>query len=643
MSWLPSKQLATIALVCFLGILLLLSKPEPRAAMTVLEKDRPVADTKKPPSGPQMKIRMGVEQLRNPFWYAKHGQDEESKRFWDKDHWKASLKQWASDGYNAILYWVEPWTETSWRDFFIRHKKYPEARVLTDKEADRAIAHLRWIFHHAHQLGLKNFLFDYQVTTNPAFAKAHGMDKEMPVSTSVDFRHNLKGQMGPAFGVRSKLTRAFTEAVIAELFETYKDLDGLDGGLGEALPGKRSSWYREAIAPGLKRSGRAPISIVMNWMLPLEDFLEDVAPKEVYDNTWLSVHANVEMLTDAKPYPMALRWAERGGKPVLFEIVHHNHEAGFPVNSPRLAHEIVREFRKVPNCKGYLAWFLRSDPNSLFRQALGFYGSRDQDYSDDPWVKVLEERFGDRAAAKHFLKAYDASARIPGEMSALAWLPHDTGTSRQLMLPYWYWTGQEPRWQEFVSPARAGVLLPVRHYARVVARLGKTYRDNSGADPAKNADHPGSQELIWGLGDYPITPEAHMRHIRQLGEECLREAEAALKTVKTNIGEAKATYNYMKAYKLLADYYERKVLAAVAALIYRFGRTPSAKAEAEKLADQAVEKYTTAIQFISESIDKRQGRITGRWDGKVFKLPELIEYEKNERKQLAKLFDWPAN
>jgi hypothetical protein len=203
-------------------------------------------------------------------------------------------------------------------------------------------------------------------------------------------------------GVRNELTRAFTEAATAEVFQTYKDLDALYGGMGEALPGKKRAWFKEAIAPGLKRSGRNPRFVVMNWMLPLEDSLTDVAPREVYDNTWLSVLANVEMLTDAKPYPQTVRWAESAGLPTFIEIAHHNHEAGFPVNSPRFAFEIVKEYRRVENCKGFLAWFLRYDPNDLFRKALGYYGKNDVPYSDESWMDLLAERFGDRQAAQHF-------------------------------------------------------------------------------------------------------------------------------------------------------------------------------------------------------------------------------------------------
>jgi hypothetical protein len=347
------------------------------------------------------------------------------------------------------------------------------------------------------------------------------------------------------------------------------------------------------------------------------------------------------MFTDARPYPYALRWAERSGKPTIFEIVHHNHEAGIPFNSPRLAYEIVREYKKVENCKGFLAWFLRYDRNDLFRKALGYYGKNDVAYSDDPWLDLLEARFGDRNAARHLLKAYDAAARIPGELTALAWVPHDLGTSRLLLLPYWYWTEEDPRVGSFVSPSRAGVLLPVRAYAKVVAKMGDSFRDNSGADITKNREHPGAQELRWILGDYPVTPEAHMRDIRRLGETALTESEAALKLVTKNREEADAVFHLMKGLKLLADYYESKVHAATCALVYSFGGPAAYRVEAEQHADRAVERHQQAMSYLWEHVDLKSGKLKGRWGGKEMTLPELIEFEKKERGEMARLFQWP--
>ena len=123
-----------------------------------------------------------------------------------------------------------------------------------------------------------------------------------------------------------------------------------------------------------------------------------------------------------------------------------------------------------------------------------------------------------------------------------------------------------------------------------------------------------------------------MRNIRRLGATCFQEAEQALSTVKT-----------MNAYKLLTEYYERKVLAAVSALIYSFGGDASERPQAEKLADETVGLYEKAITFIWEEIDKKKGSIRGRaLDGKSYRLPDLIERERRERKELARVFKWPA-
>jgi hypothetical protein len=585
-------------------------------------------------------VRMRVEQLRNPYWYAAHGDAAAAEQFWDMGYWDRALRTLADEGYNAILYLPEPWQGHMWQTFLIRHEEFPEARDYTPEQYDRLIAHVGKIFRRAHELGIKNFLWSYFSVTTPAFAKAHGLDAQMPLSASVDYRHTLK-EMGPHFGVRNELTRAFTEAAVAEVCRTYPELDGLCGGMGEALPGRRSAWFREAVVPGLKRCGREPVFIIDDWMLPREDFLEDVVRDRPWPNTWLSVKANGEVFTDPQPYPEAVRWAREANVPVLLQVMNLNIEANFPFDSPKLAHEIVQEFRRVPNCVGLVSWYLDSNPNTLFRHALGHYGATAEPYAPDRWVDVLEKRFGDRDAAGHFLNALDAAARIPAELCAFAWLPQDIGRSQILMLPYWHWTLEDPRWGHLTSPARGSDLLPLRHYARVVAKHGDRFRDNSGADQARNDDHPGAQELIWGLTRYPVTPEAHMRHVRRLGDACLAEAELAVRTVKANEGDARLLRDYMKAYQLLTAYYEAKVLAAAAALIHGFGGGADHRADAERLGDDAVEQYREAITFIRDHLDGKRGAIRGRW-GRSLSLPELIAHEEAERAKLPELFGWPA-
>lgn len=275
-------------------------------------------------------IRMRVEQLRNPYWYAANGDKAAAEQFWDMEYWDRVLKTVVDEGYNAIMYLPEPWQGHMWQTFLIRHEEFSEARDYSPEQYDRLIEHVGRIFRRAHDLGIRNFLWSYFSVTTPAFSKAHGLDREMPLSDSVDYRHNLK-EMGGHFGVRNELTRAFTEAAVAEVCRIYPHLDGLCGGMGEALPGRRSAWYREAIVPGLRRCGRSPVFIVDDWMLPREDFLADIVRDPPYANTWLSVKANGEVFTDPQPYPEALRLAREANMPVLFQVMNLEHRGQLPV------------------------------------------------------------------------------------------------------------------------------------------------------------------------------------------------------------------------------------------------------------------------------------------------------------------------
>jgi hypothetical protein len=208
------------------------------------------------------------------------------------------------------------------------------------------------------------------------------------------------------------------------------------------------------------------------------------------------------------------------------------------------------------------------------------------------------------------------------------------------MLRYWHWTGQNLLMNHYVSPPMGDILLPMRHYAEVVARLGPQYRDNDGSKITAPGSS-GAQEMIWSHIDFQVTPEMHMREIRRMGDEALREAEAAMKTVKKNQDQAARVLNQMLAYKLLTEYYEKKVLAAIAALIYTYGGKAQDKAEAERLGDETVALYTVAANHIYETLDGKSGNMKGGWWDVQHDLPGLIEVEKNDRAEMAKLFKWP--
>src|SRR5262245_18037418 len=82
-------------------------------------------------------VRIGVETLRNPFWYAEQGFAPEAEQFWDRRHWDRVLQGWAAEGYTHVLYWVEPWNKHAWQTFLVPHARQPEARELTPEQSDK--------------------------------------------------------------------------------------------------------------------------------------------------------------------------------------------------------------------------------------------------------------------------------------------------------------------------------------------------------------------------------------------------------------------------------------------------------------------------------------------------------------------------
>jgi hypothetical protein len=565
--------------------------------------------------------------------------------FWDKDLWNRYLTLWSSEGYNAIV-WIGP-NETGTGDLtghhmLLRLEEFPEAREMPAEENEEIIGQMKWLLRWSKKLGMQNLLYTHFVWVTPAFAKAHGLDVPMPISQTVCKFHNepYGGKVHPNIGVVNELTRAYTEAIYAEFPRVYEDLDGFYTPIGEALPGNRCKFYREAMVPGLKRSGRKPLVIAHQWQVPLEDYLENVAPEDVYDNTWLGFHGyNSEQISDAKPYPGVIEWSEQTGLPTVVAIYPAN-AIHFPFNSPRFACEIAREMKKVEGFAGFLYWEHSGRKLSpLFRKSLAYYAANDEAYSEEPWVDLLEEQFGDRAAAEHFLRAYDISGRIIPEMCALVYFGGD-GMKRELRLPYHCLTGDYASgWM--TSPARGRHLVPIRHYARFVAKDPERYKDNNGSDPNR---YPYFQQVIWrseGGSIFDIVPPAHMRKVRAMGEECLQEAEEAMKTVSADNEEAQAAYRFMKTFQLLSRYYERKVAAGTAALVYGFSGRAEDKVEAEQLADEALESYLEAGEYMHAEVDPLITKIKGHpLTEQGADLQGLMKLERQERDKLASIFRW---
>jgi hypothetical protein len=597
----------------------------------------------------RLPIRMLVESLPNPLPPYGDG----FTGVWTRKYWEGLFSHMQDTGHNALVYYANPWTKTQWQSYMIMNREYPEAQEHPVDDLKQIIEHVRWIFRRAREFGIQNYLFCHFVYTPMSFARKHGYERDMTISETVHGNHNNMGlgEERHKWGVRNELTRGYTEAAIAEVLDIYPELDGLMGTMGESMPGRRSTWYREAIVPGMLRCGRSvhPPFILFHWIMPFEEFMRDIAPASVYDNTWLSIEHNGEQIDSARPYPTSMRWAEESGMPTIVQIVDHNvngewYRGASPqigaIDSPKLAWEIMDHLKRLKNCVGYNLTVLAGDSHNLmFKKALAEYSVHGREYSDEPWLDHLESRYGNREAAGHILKSLDVAARITPEVGALAWCPHDTYCHARLSLRFWFFDEETDNFAYSTSPARGLMLLPVRYYARAVARNPARYRDNDGS--RVHAGHT-SQELIWGHIDYGVTPEAHMRKIKAMGRECREAMEAALPHVTRNMDEAQIAFHYMKSHELLTIYYEKKVLAAIAAQVHRFGQKRRDRKEAEKHANEAVTAYEEAIGYVKQHLDENRNRMRSKWGNEYLTLDQLVEYEKKDRDNIATLFRWPA-
>jgi len=569
--------------------------------------------------------------------------------FWNAEYWDKTLRGRAQEGFTAIV-WYGPNEFTNGQHLLVRHLEFPEARELSNQESERLISHWQWIFDRAHEHGLENYLLTQHIFVTKAFAEFHGLLSPGPTSPTVSdwqakgYPNFWPGDPAPIHhcGVRNELTRAYTEAVYLELTDTYPSLDGFWVYAGEPLPGDRSTFYREAVLPALKRSKRHPRVVVNQWQISLEGFMANLRGSgAASDGLWLGFHGyNSEQITDAKPYPGVVHWSEATGLPTVPDIYPAN-QLFFPFNSPRFAHEMVSEILKTPGFAGFL-YYERHISGTilgpLFRKALARYGQDFEPYSPETWVEILAEQVGDTTSAHHLLNAYDACARVIPETCALVYSGGDV-MRRELRLPYEFFAELFP-WSHMTSPARGGRLIPVRQYANMLALDRERFSGNG----SEYQSPPFSQHPVWGSEGgsiYNVTPIQHMQDVRELGALCLYEAESALQHATKGQEALRETRDVMGGVHLLSVYYEKKIIAAIAALVYQQSRREADRVAAESAADEALAAYIRAAEFMHERLDPYYRRISGaplREAGVA--LPELIKAERRDREMIGVIFDW---
>ena len=169
-------------------------------------------------------------------------------------------------------------------------------------------------------------------------------------------------------------------------------------------------------------------------------------------------------------------------------------------------------------------------------------------------------------------------------------------------------------------------------------------RDRYTGNGSDHEQPPFHQQPTWGSEGgsvYDVTPIEHMRGIRELGTRCLAEAEQALQLSTRGREALQEIRDVLKGVYLLASYYERKVAAAIEALVYAQSGRQADRRRAERAADDALATYLVAARFMHERLDPYYERISGApLHGAGVLLPELIEKERRDRQMIGRIFGW---
>ena len=222
----------------------------------------------------------------------------------------------------------------------------------------------------------------------------------------------------------------------------------------------------------------------------------------------------------------------------------------------------------------------------------------------------------------------------------------------ELHLPYALMTGDVFQWSWAVSPVRTEPLQPIWHYAAWAAKYPKIFRDQNGSDWRAPHDSPMDfhQAVLWrtqGGSSYDVIPPVHMAKIRSMGEECCKQAELGVGKASKNQEDAIQALKFMRGYKLLSAYFEKKVAAATLGLIYSYSRLDEDRRQAEAMADEAVTSYEEAANYLHQELDPvmrsmyqapLQEMRSAYLGDPLVEVPALLEAEKKEREQFADLF-----
>lgn len=340
---------------------------------------------------PSLEIR-GVT-MEFPFWlgtsmYDNHwrgyAENERHTNWWwfNREHWQRKFAEMERLHLNALaLLHPHPYPA------LVNLPAFPNAHYFDDATLARNRKMFRWILSEGKRHGVSIYFLTWNIVLPPKFATAHGLAE---------------------FGADVPLARAYTRAIVAELFRTYPDLGGLITMAGETPP-RCIDFVEDAICGGLRDSGVNPQLIFKTWCSYPEDAMRII---KAYPRTYLLHPLQYEQLFVPKADPRIGRFSRECGNIPMIALGGPKSAHGYLFwGDPQWAREIVLDLRRQNGIGLFLETYC-ADP-WLARESFARY-MHDVGTHYDPteWARKIGKRYARADLGAELLMAMQHASRI---------------------------------------------------------------------------------------------------------------------------------------------------------------------------------------------------------------------------------------
>lgn len=381
-----------------------------------LEQNHSLPDSLNISDAPAMKWRGVSLQLMKLGKYNFAVTPDEFPFFYDKSLWIKFFDFLLEQRFNYIILWNgHPF------DYFVKFDKYPESQAgLNDEQIRENHQMLKWLISESGKRNIKIFFEFYNIHTSVFFQEAHQLPDQISDPT-------------PDLA-------AYTDYSISRFVREFPQI-GLFVTPGEGLERKYSDdWINKVIFKSIKSTGYTPTVFMRAWFFDLKHARKIV---DHYPDLHFVRKFNVEMIAGTQVDPENALWAGLNGNFIVNIHLAANLEP-FRWNPPSYIQTIVKNNIAAGANGIHLhprkawRWPFGSDAgidqyqwqrDTLFFNAWSRYAWNPNRQNDaDYWTDLLQQRFGSKQAAVHFLRSFERGADVMPGLQRLIWLGYDNHT-----------------------------------------------------------------------------------------------------------------------------------------------------------------------------------------------------------------------